>query len=74
MILEVVPYERIACRKLFNPEVPACRPVRGWNALFSWLRLLLDVDVRVHALQAVILVRLRPRFPRRDFHLLPGVE
>jgi hypothetical protein len=34
MIMEIIPYERIACRKLLNPEVPACRPVRRWNAIF----------------------------------------
>jgi len=45
-------YKRITRRKLLDSEVPTRWPVRRWDALLGWLLLLLDVDVRIHALQA----------------------
>lgn len=47
------PYERITRGQLLDPEISTCRPVGRWNAFFGWLWLLLDVDIRVYALQAV---------------------
>jgi hypothetical protein len=47
------PYERITRSQLLDPELSTCWPVGRRNAFLGWLWLLLDVDIRVYALQAV---------------------
>jgi hypothetical protein len=67
-------YKRITRRKPLNPEVPACGPVRWWNSFLGWLLFLLDVDVRVHALQAAAPVSIMLLMVTHVFHLLPGMK